>query len=119
MCWTGEYPWSIARVMVSITPSILRWNDECQETKMMTLNGEVKDELIIRGDKIDVEKSFTYLGANIKAEEAYAAEEVATRISRLGNCSRIISSTMEMEANFNCNEDSNISRSDTPCLALW
>jgi hypothetical protein len=55
-----------------------------KKTKLMALNGEIKDPMVIRGERIEVEESFTYLGANIRARDALAAEEVATRISKAG-----------------------------------
>jgi hypothetical protein len=53
-----------------------------KKTKMMVLNGEVKEPITIRGEKIDVEKSFPYLGVSIKTEQSSSGDEVATRIGK-------------------------------------
>jgi len=53
-----------------------------KKTKMMCLNGEIKELIEIRGEKVDVENSFPYLGVNIKASQSSSCEEVAVRISK-------------------------------------
>ena len=53
-----------------------------KKTKMMVLNGEVKEPIMLRGEKIDVENSFPYLGVTIKPQQSSAGEEVAARIAK-------------------------------------
>ena len=53
-----------------------------KKTKMMVLNGEIKEPIELRGEKIEIEKTFPYLGVNIKAEQSSSCEEVAIRISK-------------------------------------
>jgi hypothetical protein len=42
----------------------------------------VKEPIVLRGEKIDVEASFPYLGVTIRTERNSAAEEVAARIAK-------------------------------------
>ena len=53
-----------------------------KKTKMMVLNGTIDEPIVIRGEKIEVEKSFPYLGVSIRAEQSSSCEEVTTRISK-------------------------------------
>jgi len=53
-----------------------------KKTKMMVLNGEVKEPITLRGEKIDVEDSFPYLGVTIKTQQSSSGEEVAARIAK-------------------------------------
>ena len=53
-----------------------------KKTKMMVLNGEIKEPIELRGEKIEIERTFPYLGVNIKAEQGSSCEEVAVRISK-------------------------------------
>ena len=53
-----------------------------KKTKMMVLNGKVKEPITLRGEKIDVEDSFPYLGVSIKTQQSSSGEEVATRIAK-------------------------------------
>ena len=53
-----------------------------KKTKMMVLNGKIDEPVVIRGEKIEVETSFPYLGVSIRAEQSSSCEEVTTRISK-------------------------------------
>jgi hypothetical protein len=53
-----------------------------KKTKMMCLNGEIKELIKIRGEKVEVENSFPYLGVSIKATQSSSCEEVAVRIAK-------------------------------------
>ena len=53
-----------------------------KKTKMMVLNGKVVEPIVIRGEKIDVEDSFPYLGVNVRIQQSSSCEEVALRLSK-------------------------------------
>src|SRR4051794_2633323 len=53
-----------------------------KKTKMMVLNGAVVEPIVIRGEKIDIEGNFPYLGVTIRVEQSSSGEEVAMRISK-------------------------------------
>jgi hypothetical protein len=48
-----------------------------KKTKMMVLSGKIDRPIVIRGEKIDVEECFPYLGVPIRAEQSSSCEEVA------------------------------------------
>ena len=52
-----------------------------KKTKMMVLNGEIEEPIVIRGEKVEEEKSFPYLGVSVRQEPS-SCEEVAVRIGK-------------------------------------
>ena len=59
-----------------------------KNTKMMVLNGEMKEPIMIRGEKIEVEDSFPYLGVQIRTLQHRSCEQVALRIFKAVNVLR-------------------------------
>jgi uncharacterized C2H2 Zn-finger protein len=53
-----------------------------KKTKMMVVNGKIDEPVVIRGEKIEVEDSFPYLGVNMRADQSSAGDEVGVRISK-------------------------------------
>jgi len=51
------------------------------KTKMMVLNGIIDEPIMIRGEKIEEERSFPYLGVSMTPEPS-SGEEVAIRIAK-------------------------------------
>ena len=52
-----------------------------KKTKMMVLNGKIEEPIVIRGEKVEEEKSFPYLGVSMRQEHS-SGEEVALRIAK-------------------------------------
>jgi hypothetical protein len=53
-----------------------------KKTKMMVLGGKIDRPIVIRGEKIEEEECFPYLGVPIRAEQSSSCEEVASRIGK-------------------------------------
>ena len=52
-----------------------------KKTKMMVLDGKIEEPIMIRGEKIEEENNFTYLGVSMRPEPSSGAE-VAIRIAK-------------------------------------
>jgi len=52
-----------------------------KKTKMMVLDGKIEEPIMIRGEKIEEENNFTYLGVSMRSEPSSGAE-VAIRIAK-------------------------------------
>jgi reverse transcriptase-like protein len=51
-----------------------------KKTKMMVMNGKIDEPIVLRGEKIEVEDKFPYLGVTVRADQNSAREEVEERI---------------------------------------
>ena len=66
-----------------------------KKTKMMVLNGKMDEQIVIRGEKVEEEEKFPYLGVSIRTEQSSSCEEVALTISKAAP--GIVSPVMEEE----------------------
>jgi hypothetical protein len=75
---------SVKRFMIQLDKQLISVGMmmNVKKTKMMVVDGKIEEPLVIRGEKVDVEESFPYLGVNIRADQSSAGEEVATRIAK-------------------------------------
>jgi reverse transcriptase-like protein len=53
-----------------------------KKTKMMVMNGKIETPLVIRGETVEVEEKFSYLGVSVSKDQSTAGEEVDMRISK-------------------------------------
>ena len=75
---------SVKRFMIELDRQLIAVGMEMnvKKTKMMVMNGEIEEPLVIRGEEVGLEEKFPYLGVTIRAEQSSAEQEVAARISK-------------------------------------
>lgn len=60
-----------------------------KKTKMMVLNGKIEEPILIRGEMVEEEKKFPYLGVTM-SEDSSSCEEVGLRIAKAGKVFRAL-----------------------------
>jgi len=90
-----------------------------KKTKMMILNGEMKDPIEIRGEKIEEEKSFPYLGVPIAARESSSCEEVAVRVAKAVKVFRALHYSLWRRKQVGGDQSSDLSRSCITGVIVW
>ena len=74
MAVLGEDSESLRRFMIELDKQLISVGMmmNVKKTKMMVMDGKVEEPLVIRGEKVDLEESFPYLGVTIRADESRA-----------------------------------------------
>ena len=74
---------NVSRFLVELDEQLCRVGMmmNVKKTKMMVLDGKIEEPIMIRGEKIEEENNFTYLGVSMRPEPSSGAE-VAIRIAK-------------------------------------
>jgi len=90
-----------------------------KKTKMMVLNGKVKEPITLRGEKIDVEDSFPYLGVSIKTQQSRSGGSGNSDCESNQSLQESVSSIMEEKASVSENQDGDLSSSSVTGVVVW
>jgi hypothetical protein len=53
-----------------------------KKTKILVLNDELKESIVVRGEPVEEERAFPYLGFLMTTDDAYPQDEITNRISK-------------------------------------
>jgi hypothetical protein len=85
----------------------------------MTLNVKMTESIIIRGEKIEEEPSFPYLGSNIVTRDNFGTEDITSRITKAVRIFKTLHHQLWKRKEISITTDGHIPWSYHSCLVVW